>query len=74
MTQVLPGSGRAAVPAAPGRPRSAAPAAVPAPIDVPAERSARRRRGLAVLTAYVALTKPRIVELLLVTTVPAMML
>jgi protoheme IX farnesyltransferase len=74
VTQVLPGSGRAAVPAAPGRPRSAAPAAVPAPIDVPAERSARRRRGLAVLTAYVALTKPRIVELLLVTTVPAMML
>jgi protoheme IX farnesyltransferase len=31
-------------------------------------------RPLAVLKAYVALTKPRIVELLLVTTVPAMML
>ncbi len=44
------------------------------PIDVPAERAARRRRGLAVLRAYVALTKPRIVELLLVTTLPAMIL
>jgi heme o synthase len=32
------------------------------------------RRPRAVLKAYVALTKPRIVELLLVTTVPAMML
>ncbi|WP_425565514.1 heme o synthase [Pilimelia columellifera] len=33
-----------------------------------------RRDVLAVVKAYVALTKPRIVELLLVTTVPAMML
>jgi len=33
-----------------------------------------RRRPLAVVRAYVALTKPRIVELLLVTTVPAMLL
>jgi protoheme IX farnesyltransferase len=41
---------------------------------VPAERAARRRRVRSVLGAYVALTKPRIVELLLVTTVPAMML
>jgi protoheme IX farnesyltransferase len=32
------------------------------------------RRPLAVVRAYVALTKPRIVELLLVTTVPAMLL
>ena len=46
----------------------------PAPIDVPAERAARRRRAGAVLRAYVALTKPRIVELLLVTTLPAMVL
>ena len=39
-----------------------------------AERSARRRRAVAVLRAYVALTKPRIIELLLVTTVPTMVL
>jgi len=72
VTQVLPGSGRvAAGPPAPAPP--AAPAA-PAAIDVRAERSARRRRAAAVLRAYVALTKPRIVELLLVTTVPAMVL
>ncbi len=47
---------------------------MPAPIDVQAERMARRGRAVAVLRAYVALTKPRIVELLLVTTVPAMVL
>jgi protoheme IX farnesyltransferase len=35
---------------------------------------AARRDALAVVRAYVALTKPRIVELLLVTTVPAMFL
>ncbi|GAB1646138.1 heme o synthase [Krasilnikovia sp. MM14-A1259] len=40
----------------------------------PADRSGVRRDVRAVLRAYVALTKPRIVELLLVTTVPAMML
>jgi heme o synthase len=62
VTQVLPG------------PRGDAAPAAPAPIDVPAERSARRRRTAAVLRAYVALTKPRIIELLLVTTVPAMVL
>ena len=62
MTQVLPGSRGAAVPDA------------PAPIDVPAEKAARRRRVGVVLRAYVALTKPRIIELLLVTTVPAMVL
>ncbi|MEH0934982.1 heme o synthase [Micromonospora psammae] len=39
---------------------------------VPEESAARDVRG--VIAAYVALTKPRIVELLLVTTVPAMML
>jgi heme o synthase len=38
------------------------------------DRSGTRRNVRAVLGAYVALTKPRIVELLLVTTVPAMML
>jgi protoheme IX farnesyltransferase len=62
VTQVLPGARGAAVPPA------------PAPIDVPAERAARRRQGRAVLRTYVALTKPRIVELLLVTTLPAMVL
>ena len=62
VTQVLPGLGTA-------RLRRS-----PVPIDVPAERAARRRRGLTVLRAYVALTKPRIVELLLVTTLPAMIL
>jgi protoheme IX farnesyltransferase len=62
VTQVLPGARGAAVPS------------VPAPIDVPAERAARRRRTGVVLRAYVALTKPRIVELLLVTTLPAMIL
>ena len=45
----------------------------PAPVDVPAG-AARRRDAGRVLRAYVALTKPRIIELLLVTTVPAMML
>jgi protoheme IX farnesyltransferase len=62
VTQVLPGDRSTAIPAA------------PAPIDVPGERAARRRRAGTVLKAYVALTKPRIVELLLVTTLPAMIL
>ena len=39
-----------------------------------AESSETRRSFLAVFRAYLALTKPQIVELLLVTTVPAMML
>ena len=47
---------------------------LPAPIDVAAERVARRRRARQVLRAYLALTKPRIIELLLVTTVPTMLL
>src|SRR3954451_1987626 len=38
-----------------------------------ADASARRSR-VAVLRAYLALTKPQIVELLLVTTVPSLML
>ena len=51
------------------RPVVAAPPAVHGPAAV----SGRRQVG-SILRAYVALTKPRIVELLLVTTVPAMML
>jgi protoheme IX farnesyltransferase len=47
---------------------------LPAPIDVAAERTVRRRRAGQVLRGYLALTKPRIIELLLVTTVPTMML
>lgn len=45
---------------------------IPVPDDTRAD-APRTRRG-DVLRAYVALTKPRIIELLLVTTVPAMML
>ncbi len=45
------------------------------PIPVAALKAVRRRTGpAAVARVYVALTKPRIVELLLVTTVPAMFL
>lgn len=45
------------------------------PVRAVAEGAANGRRDLrAVVGAYVALTKPRIIELLLVTTVPAMML
>src|SRR3954464_1498486 len=39
-----------------------------------ADAVADARSPMAVLRAYVALTKPRIIELLLVTTVPVMML
>ena len=46
----------------------------PVPIDVRAERAARRSRTRSAVLAYVALTKPRIIELLLVTTVPTMIL
>jgi protoheme IX farnesyltransferase len=53
-------------PAAPAAPTSAAAAA--------AELAARTKsRRLGVVKAYVALTKPRIVELLLITTIPAML-
>jgi protoheme IX farnesyltransferase len=48
------------------------PEEVPGPATVPGERS-RGSAGESV-RAYVALTKPRIIELLLVTTVPAMVL
>lgn len=41
---------------------------------VAARRAAERRRPLAIVRAYVSLTKPRIVELLLVTTLPTMLL
>ena len=41
-------------------------------IQVPAVARTRHRRG--VLRAYLALTKPRVIELLLVTTIPAMLL
>jgi protoheme IX farnesyltransferase len=44
------------------------------PSDRPGSATAGRRQVGAVVRAYVALTKPRIVELLLVTTVPVMLL
>ncbi len=47
---------------------------LPAPIDVAAERQVRLHRATQVVRAYLALTKPRIIELLLVTTVPTMLL
>jgi heme o synthase len=54
---------------------SAAPPAAVRPVSPGAlARAAQAAGPLAVARAYVALTKPRIVELLLVTTVPAMML
>src|SRR5918994_1266546 len=43
-------------------------------VPPPAGRPGGRRDIGAVVKAYVSLTKPRIVELLLVTTIPAMML
>lgn len=61
-----------APPAAPGDLAAASGDLAAAPPG-PARVTARRDAG-AVVRAYVALTKPRIVELLLVTTVPAMML
>jgi protoheme IX farnesyltransferase len=48
---------------------SAAPAGTSEPVEVPAGRAVGVR---ATVSAYVALTKPRIIELLLVTTVPTM--
>jgi protoheme IX farnesyltransferase len=51
------------------------PPARPQPVPVAALRQhASRHRVRAVLRAYLALTKPRIVELLLITTVPSMFL
>jgi protoheme IX farnesyltransferase len=52
-----------------GGPVLAPPAPAPVPVPVPARRSAR-----AVAGAYLSLTKPRIVELLLVTAGPTMVL
>lgn len=54
------------------RPAASATATTPV-VEAGAATAARRDVG-SVVRAYVALTKPRIVELLLVTTVPAMML
>jgi protoheme IX farnesyltransferase len=56
------------------RPRPDAPVTVAEPTAGQPVDLGRGRRALGVVRAYVALTKPRIVELLLVTTVPAMML
>ncbi|GAA2729480.1 heme o synthase [Cellulomonas aerilata] len=52
------------------------PSATPRPADAGAARASEtgRARARAVIGAYVALTKPRIIELLLVTTVPTMIL
>jgi heme o synthase len=53
----------------------AEPTTAPQPVPVEALRAhSRPRRAVAVARAYLALTKPRIVELLLITTVPAMFL
>jgi protoheme IX farnesyltransferase len=46
----------------------------PYAVGAPEAPAAGRRKARAVLAAYVSLTKPQIVELLLVTTVPAMFL
>jgi protoheme IX farnesyltransferase len=58
-----------------GRPPGPADPAAPHAVPVPVVGRAIRRRDIAgVLRAYLSLTKPRIVELLLVTTVPTMFL
>ena len=77
-TPVAPWAPRASGPVPPVPPvaPSAAPDAV-TPVDLvrPArETKAPARGGWATVRAYVALTKPRIIELLLVTTVPTMVL
>ena len=51
-----------------------APVVVPAVHVAPSAAASARPSARAVLRAYVALTKPRIIELLLVTTVPTMVL
>jgi heme o synthase len=56
------------------RPVHGRPPGLPERAPARAARAETRRNLADVLRAYVALTKPRIVELLLVTTVPAMML
>jgi protoheme IX farnesyltransferase len=54
------------------RPAHGLPPRLREPVVINTARPRVRRDPVAVLRAYVALTKPRIVELLLVTTVPAM--
>ncbi|MEO8107177.1 MAG: heme o synthase [Actinomycetes bacterium] len=49
-------------------------AAAPADTSAPTRGAGRGQRALATMGAFVALTKPRIIELLLVTTVPTMFL
>jgi heme o synthase len=56
------------------RPAHGRPPGVREPIRINTARPRVRRDPAAVVGAYVSLTKPRIVELLLVTTVPAMVL
>jgi protoheme IX farnesyltransferase len=56
------------------RPVHGRPPGLPERAPARAARAETRRNHAAIIRAYVALTKPRIVELLLVTTVPAMML
>ncbi len=65
VSQAAPAVGRATPAAAPG----AVPAAVPG-----AASAAPRRSLRGTLRAYLALTKPRIIELLLITTLPVMFL
>jgi protoheme IX farnesyltransferase len=54
------------------RPAHGRPPALREPVVINTARPRLRRDRVAVVRAYVALTKPRIIELLLVTTVPAM--
>jgi protoheme IX farnesyltransferase len=61
-------------PAATATPRPVPPRPVSPGALAVSTRAAARRRPLDVARAYVALTKPRIVELLLVTTLPTMLL
>ena len=56
------------------RPVPGRPPGLPKRPAAEAARTETRRDALAIVRAYIALTKPRIVELLLITTIPAMML
>jgi heme o synthase len=58
----------------PSRPARPAPVPTAPAVLARARRQAARRRPVEVLRAYLSLTKPRIVELLLVTTLPTMLL
>ena len=69
------GHGGGALPGIPGGPEPAESAGIPADGVVPPRAGARGRRSVRVVgRSLLALTKPRIIELLLVTTVPTMML